>query len=64
MLFNTGFNLELLKLNPKIGIFKNLEEIQKNGKKIEKMSGNPSLLDLLNIIRIYKNFTLIIFEFK
>ena len=41
MLFNTDFNLKLLKIDQKMCIFKNLEEIWKSGKNFEKMSGNP-----------------------
>ena len=42
ILFDTVFNPKLLKINPIMHIFKNLEEIWKTcKKKFEKMSGNP-----------------------
>ena len=39
--FNTDFNLTLLKLDPKMHIFKNLDEIWKTWKKLEKTIGSP-----------------------
>ena len=41
ILFNTIFNFKLLKIDPKMRFFKNLEEILKTWNNFERVSGNP-----------------------